>query len=204
MMLNASSSNSYSLLIDTAYTARIGLFYEDSFLEWVEINDEKPSAVFHFRLYEILHKYNLTLRGVDLFWAAGPGSYTGMRLSQGLMDLLKIEGIKVYSFYHYEIPFLAGIHEGSWMTNAFKNEVFVYSWKNEEKSKKMVLKKDLVLEGLVFGEAMSDFDYIPSYQTLKENFKKISSQLLQRNTMQDIFYFRPIELEFPIMTSTKK
>jgi tRNA threonylcarbamoyladenosine biosynthesis protein TsaB len=130
------------LFIDSTLGLEIGLL--DSQFRWVDFStydSKKPSEIIHFEIHQLLNKHHLKLKSLECFTTSGPGSYTGMRTSEGLVQVLALSGMKIYSFYHFEVPKLTGVKEGFWVTNAFKGQVFVYTW-NEEKEEKLLINKE--------------------------------------------------------------
>lgn len=191
----------YSLYVDSSSSLVIGLL--DTQLNWLEYKDQfdqKPSEVIHTELYQLIQKYQLDIKNINFIFNAGPGSYTGMRLSEGLAQILEWDEKKVFSFYHFDIPLLAGVKTGSWVTNAFKGEVFIYRWDRLENSKELVAASDFVVvdKSVVYTlEAEKDFaDLISTKQMLKKDAKIIFKSVLDQKLRQGPYYFRTLEQEF--------
>lgn len=191
----------YSLYVDSSSSLVIGLL--DTQLNWLEYKDhfdQKPSEVIHTELYQLIQKYQLDIKNINFIFNAGPGSYTGMRLSEGLAQILEWDEKKVFSFYHFDIPLLAGVKTGSWVTNAFKGEVFIYRWDGLENSKELVAASDFVVvdKSVVYTlEAEKDFaDLISTKQMLKKDAKIIFKSVLDQKLRQGPYYFRTLEQEF--------
>ena len=114
------------LYIDTTDKITLGLLSDQ--WEWVEyFNDPKIviSTKLHSFIYKFLEKHQLAMTDISSFiYCAGPGSYTGMRVAEGIADLVRWEDIPIRNFYHYDIPRLLGVESGAWFSNAFKGEKF--------------------------------------------------------------------------------
>ena len=182
----------YSLYIDTSKQLIIGLlnsFWEFAHLE--KFSDTKNSAVLYRKIFDILESYNVKPLQLKAFiHAAGPGSYTGIRLSWGMADIFQWHGIESYGFYHFEVPSYLGVREGSWIANAFKREVFCYSWKDNEKT------SCLISESEAHDFIEKSYDHA-STQNMIENNSKIFFQYVVKNKIQKKpYYFRPLDKEF--------
>ena len=118
------------LYLDTTHGIQLGLLNNQ--YDWIEINnlgELKSSAVIHAYINDLLVKYNQEILDISsLVYCAGPGSYTGMRVSEGIAQIFEMAQIKLYSFYHFEIPQIYGNQHGKWLDHAFKGEIFIYDW----------------------------------------------------------------------------
>ncbi len=134
----------YSLFIDSSDNLTLGLLNEQ--LEWVEFKtmaSRKSSGVFHGLVEELLSSKNTDIFNLDrVFYAAGPGSYTGIRLVEGFSQILRWRGVKTNSFYLFEIPKMLGEKSGIWVSEAYKGELFLYHWDGETTSTKLLKKED--------------------------------------------------------------
>lgn len=192
----------HSLFIDSTSGLEIGLL--DSKFNWVEyhsLDEKKPSEVIHSEVYNLVKKYNLELNAMRLFVTSGPGSYTGMRLSEGLAQIFEMSGLAVFSFFHFEVPKLCGIKQGFWATNAFKGQVFIYNWNEDESEKTLVDKKDFVIESAKLGYTLDKSDALfEGLLTTKELIHKDSHALFAKVLKLQLrvppFYFRTLEEEF--------
>ena len=180
-----------SLFIDTSHFIRIGLL-NDQF-EWVdfmEIETNRGASIFHSKLYNFLGSNKTEIGKIkDLFLINGPGSYTGIRLAEGMAQILEWHAKKVYSLYSFEIPFLSGVHQGRLSMKAFKKEVFIYEWEGE-KTKMQLVSED-------------NFDYATSEKERKENIRLLKEcscglfkKVKNRGSRLGPFYFRTLEKEF--------
>lgn len=192
----------YSLFIDSTSGLDIGLL--DSKLDWVEyhsLDEKKPSEVIHTEIYQLTQKYKLELKNMRLFVTSGPGSYTGMRLSEGLAQIFKMSLMPVFSFCHFDVPRLAGISHGYWVTNAFKGQVFVYRWNGDESEKTLINKTDFIIEDQKLGYTLDKVDPLfDGLSTTKELIKKnapvLFAKVLELKMRVPPYYFRTLEEEF--------
>ncbi len=192
----------YSLFIDSTAGLDIGLL--DSKLDWVEyhsLDEKKPSEVIHTEIYQLVQKYNLDLKDMRLFVTSGPGSYTGMRLSEGLAQIFEMSQLPVYSFCHFEVPRLTGISHGYWVTNAFKGQVFIFRWNGDESEKTLINKTDFTIEDQKLGYTLDKADPLfEGLSTTKGLIKKEATVLFKK--VLDLkmrvppYYFRTLEEEF--------
>ncbi len=122
------------LYTDTTSHVILGILSEKlEWLEYTEITNKKSTSDLHFLIHQMLesHKLNFEILEGYLF-AAGPGSYTGMRVSEGIAQVLEWQNINVYSFYHYELSKITGTSSGIWFSEAFKGEYFLFNCETEE------------------------------------------------------------------------
>lgn len=125
-----------SLYLDTTGNLCAGILADDgaAWLAWEVVAAQKTSAVIYPLLHRLLEQQHLKLADLATFYyVAGPGSYTGMRLAEGLAQIVRWK-IPVRSFYHFEVPACLGQKQGLWLCSAFKQEYFVYQWQAEHKS----------------------------------------------------------------------
>jgi tRNA threonylcarbamoyladenosine biosynthesis protein TsaB len=177
----------YSLFLDTTQGLTVGLLDENWAWIFYEATDEKkPSEVIHEKIFSMLKLYGLELKNLRLFTIAGPGSYTGMRLSEGIATITSWAGIEVYSFYHFEVPGFCGVEAGCWTTNAFKNQIFSYQW-DEHKSSTQLLS---------VSNNENAFSIIQTRELIHLNPIEIFSKVLFLNHKKETYYFRTLEEEF--------
>lgn len=142
---------------------------------------------------------------------AGPGFYTGLRLSEGFADIFKMFGIPHFAFYSYEIPRWLGVTQGSWLTKAYRGEYFFHHW-NEEKNWNELISAKALPQKL---QGMSSL-YIHSLAAIDDPIKsagkelKLTYDLLQTHSqdifrhvqneklLRESFYFRAPEDEFRV------
>lgn len=192
----------HSFFIDSTSGLTIGLMRPDfSWIEYLELAEKKPSEVIHFEIFNLLQKHGLCLSHLQLFVSSGPGSYTGMRLSEGLAQIFELSQIPVYSFYHFDIPRLTGTKNGFWVTNAFKGQVFLYQWNELKIEKQLVNKEEFVVKDSSFGFTLDNSDMMfSSLTSTKEIIKNKASELfghiVKVQNRVPPYYFRSLDEEF--------
>jgi tRNA threonylcarbamoyladenosine biosynthesis protein TsaB len=196
-----------SLFVDTSELLIIGLLDEQfNWLEYQELKDKKSSAVIHALIYEMLGKYDLKLKDVkSYFQVAGPGSYTGMRVSEGISQVLDWQEMDVYSFYHFEVPKILGESEGAWISSAFKGEAFIYSWNGSEVEKELIQQDSLTdrlvklaLPVFTHFEGNFDLDSKLTSMMIKDNSAELFTKIVEQNLKRSPFYYRTLEKEFKV------
>ena len=148
-----------------------------------------------------MQKHNIKIKDLSgLIKVSGPGSYTGMRLAEGVSQVLDWLGVKTFSFYHFQVPSILGFNEGAWYCKAFKGETFVYLWRGKE-TESFLIDKDK-FETLSFEQgSFSHFegDEVAKMYTsdmIKRNPDKLFSSIIENNKKEVIHYFRPQDIEF--------
>jgi tRNA threonylcarbamoyladenosine biosynthesis protein TsaB len=196
-----------SLYLDTSHLCRVGIL-DDSFswLTKVEINNTKSASQIHYVIYESLKSLGLKISDVDnLIYGLGPGSYTGVRVTEGFSQIAQLSNLKRCSFYHFEVPYLSGISKGDFFSNAFKSEIFVHSWNNETNSSELKSKKfcSSVLnssdswthyrDDRIFSE-----DLAPNLtsELIDQKPKLVFEKIVERAQTQEPFYYRRESVEF--------
>lgn len=167
-----------------------------SWLEFQTFNEKASFIQKH--IYELLKKVGASFSQVEkIIYAAGPGSYTGMRITEGIANLAQVLKIEACGFYHYEIPRLKGETHYIWLSNAFKKEFFVY----EENHDKRLLTEEELKEFLgkntesLWTYHGSDYFNQVTQSTQKEIFG--NPQLLKTvEGLKKPYYYRPINIEF--------
>lgn len=195
-----------SLFVDTSFYLVVGILNEKwEWLEYEEIIDTKSSAIIHRLIFDLLNKNDLTVANIkNIIHVAGPGSYTGVRLSEGLSQIFALNKINTYSFYHFDIPKYLNIAKGSWIVKAHKGELFVHSWDGENFEDNLIQENEFekYLElGEIYTHYKLSFDLVknPLNETgllIRDNSKKIFSTVVESNLKQKPFYFRSIDQEF--------
>lgn len=194
----------HSLYVDSTSGLVMGLL--DSEFNWVEYHDtaeKKPSEVIHIEIYNIISRHNLKLTDMNFFFSAGPGSYTGMRLGEGIAQVLEWNMKSVFSFHHFDVPKFAGIKNGFWVTNAFKGQVFIYTWDVEKNiaEKQLINSADFTIVDTELGYTLSsdvkEFSELKTTRDLiKNSSKEIFSKVFKDKIREAPYYFRTLEEEF--------
>jgi tRNA threonylcarbamoyladenosine biosynthesis protein TsaB len=194
----------HSLYVDSTSGLVIGLL--DSNFKWIEYKDsqeKKPSEVIHIEIYNLIKKHNLNLKEMNYFFSAGPGSYTGMRLGEGIAQILAWDDKKVFSFHHFDAPRLIGIPAGFWVTNAFKGQVFIYNWNESEgcATKELVDSTEFKITDSSLGYTLSrdvkDFEHLKTTKDLIHlSSQEIFSKVFKDKMREAPYYFRTLDEEF--------
>lgn len=194
----------HSLYVDSTSGLVVGLL--DSSLNWLEYKDtaeKKPSEVIHVEIYNLVKKYQLNFQDINFIFSSGPGSYTGMRLGEGIAQVLDWDLLKVFSFFHFDVPRFAGVSRGFWVTNAFKGQVFIYKWDVDKNlfEKSLINNNDFSIIDSKLGYTLDSsgniFESLKSTKDLiKNESQKIFSIVLQNKLREPPFYFRTLEEEF--------
>jgi tRNA threonylcarbamoyladenosine biosynthesis protein TsaB len=145
----------------------------------------------------------------EMLVCAGPGSYTGMRVGEGISTIAEMVGIKILNYYHYEIPAALGHKQGLWMCKAFKGEYFVHEWSEDKTSSNYLVDQndfDLLIE-----KSLKPLFYFGDSSVDDESLKKCSimnNQIIHNNQILDVLYkngerkqlmyFRTPENEFKV------
>lgn len=192
-----------SIFCDSCNGIKLGIL-DSSFnwLEYQEFNVSRSSTLLFKELHRMLEEHKVELAELEsIYLLMGPGSYTGIRLLQGMKDLYSTWGLDVYGFYSFEVPKLSGINKGQFVMSAYKGEFYSYEWNSEEESQKLLSDVPQNLEsGTVFSiiDKVSDLETRPVYELLKSDSKKIFSQVNNKKLKRNAFYFRPLEKEFNV------
>lgn len=190
------------LFLDSSNGLTLGLLNDE--LSWVELREletKKTSDVVHGEIIDLLSKYNLELSKLDaVIMMAGPGSYTGMRVSEGIAQVLEFEGIKVYSFHSFRIPKLLGLDELIWVYPAFKREIFKLEKGestllslNEFETLRDTCGDKLATHG---DSSISEYCSVNTLETLKNNPSSIFSIVVSSEFRDAPHYFRALDVEF--------
>lgn len=196
-------SSSY-LFLDSSLDINIGIL--DSSLTWKyfeTIANRKGSSVLHSIIFNVLKEAQMSLSAIEsLIVANGPGSYTGIRLSEGIAQILALENIPCYSFYHFEVPHFCGFDHYKFYANAFKGEVFEYAYESEAPNLAMIKKESFDsmsfdADNLFHINGELHDKYLESTATMiKNNPKSVFSKVLERGKHFEPYYFRSAEKEF--------
>lgn len=189
------------LFIDTTQKITLGLL--DKNLAWKDFYfDPKVviSTKLHLLVQQMLAKHSLELSEVvSLIYIAGPGSYTGMRVAEGIAQIMEWQKFNCYSFYHFDIPQLIGEESGVWYDDAYKGESFVYEWQNDQSRTYLVKNEQLTkyLDGKkVFTQYSEDSTRIGTAQLIEQMPQTIFNKVINQQMKKNLYYYRSLENEF--------
>ena len=203
----------HHLYIDTSEYLIVGLMDEE--YSWIQLREEsikKSSAIIHSLIYELLSGHDLAISDIEnVFIANGPGSYTGIRVGEGIGQIFEWQGINVFSFCHFQVPSFLGCSNGQWFCSAFKGEHLVVSWKDGE-LKKELIKTPLIQEKLKYENIYTHFedqelfskDVDFTSDIIVEKSIVFFPLLVEKKVRSEPFYFRKIESEFKIAAKVSK
>jgi tRNA threonylcarbamoyladenosine biosynthesis protein TsaB len=200
------------LYVDTTYDITLGLLGEDfQWLGFKHFHGQKVSSVLQLETYHLCQQNNLLPHQLEsLIFVAGPGFYTGLRLSEGLADVFSFFGIPAYSFYTHELPRVFGIDSGVWITKAYRGEYFIYNWNKNSQSSQLISAQslsDYATETEVFIHSESALDEmlrvhfpnrISTHEMLHQSPEPLVSWVLAEKTRRESYYFRAPEDEFRV------
>ncbi len=178
-----------NIFIDASHSLTVGLL--DESWNWIkfETTDQLPSITLHQSINQIIG--NESWDKIDrFFFCKGPGSYTGLRLIEGLEQYLKFEKIKCHDFYSFELREILGL-KNSFLYSAFKGQ---YLLSNKENILYNLEEIDESLD--YYGEKLDErFNYKSILDLIKKESKKIFPYI-KNNESKKIYYFRPLSEEF--------
>lgn len=190
------------LYLDTSHFLALGLLNQK--FEWVKYEKREQlqhSADIHALMHAMMNEAGveaLELSGVIV--VNGPGSYTGIRLGEGIAQLFELSNIPVYAFHHYHVPKILGIESGEWVCHAFKGEVFRYEWHGDSES------FDLMKASDWSQKASALYSHQPSgpwekvaqdtCALIESGSKALFATIVAGKHRQEPYYFRPLDKEF--------
>jgi len=193
------------LFIDSTYDLTIGLLSDKyQWLDFRVYKNQKASALLQQECFNLCASQKLKfseLKGAIAL--SGPGFYTGLRLSEGFLDVVSHFNIPCYSFYSYEVPSWCGHDELPWVTKAYRGEYFYYS----NGSAKLVSAKDLPAFSEAYIHIPSAIDEVvvnkiakphTTHELIRLKPELIFSQVIGQNLKRDSYYFRAPEDEFRV------
>ena len=189
-----------SLFIDTTEETTLGILDENlEFEECRHFTDKHSASRIHFNLNNMLQEHKIPLENIArLYVASGPGSYTGLRVTEGIAQIMKWQGKEILSCYQFEIPFMAGVEQGVWISQAWKGELFFYFWKGDEHWSKLVSDAEYEIKGeeYSFGGQCGGIDVCSTRDLLQRHSSIIFGTVTRRGKHLTPYYYRDVEQEF--------
>ncbi len=204
------------LYLDTTEWPVFGLLDEEGkWIDYNEVHEKRNASQIHAWMQSMFEKNGVSFRDITkVVKTAGPGSYTGVRISDGIGQVLEWQKREVFSFYHFEIPRLLGYEKGKWVSVAYKGEMFVYSWDGDNHETSLVLKdkfvkdfsessaaeKKLYFTHFVPSLGLEFPDGAPNETSLmiRNHSVNVFPVVLKNEIKRQIFYYRPLEKEFKV------
>lgn len=200
-----------SIYLDACEKLKFGLLSQNySWMDYFESDTLQSASKIHEVIQTYLESNNLQFCDVQkIFYAAGPGSYTGVRMIEGISQVFRWEGLPTYSFYHFEVPSMLNIESGTWFSNAFKNEWFVHHWDSDESGHRLLndeeMNKSLADCKKLYClndeqdkklEVFSSMKLESTQKLIYNNPMQLFSKLEHQKIIREPFYFRSVEKEF--------
>ena len=191
------------LYLDTSHFLALGILSDD--YEWLHFEKHEKlqhSGDIHSKIHQALEKVGTqALDLTSVIICNGPGSYTGIRLGEGIAQLFELAKTPVYSFHHYQVPKILGFDKGEWICHAFKREVFTHKWNEQEESNDLIAasewkQSDLELFGHQPDGPWQDMGMLMTTDLIQARAKELLGYVEQNKLRQDSYYFRPLHKEF--------
>lgn len=205
------------LYLDTTFGTVIGLLDQNfEWLDYFENYDQKNASFLHQHIANLCLKNYIEINQLKgLILSAGPGGYTGLRVSDGISQTFSWFGYETYSFYHFEILSLMGVKKGLWLSNAFKGEFFCFNQELNQHSLKReaewFINQPTDQYFTHYFQAFSptsktkfiSSQFIETSILIKNNSRQIFRQIIGEKRKKELFYYRPIDQEFTKPVSPK-
>ncbi len=199
-MTSQDSFNGHSLFLDTSYGITLGLLdREYRWLEFEVLEGQKSSEIIHDKINIFLEKHQVDIQSIDIFVLSGPGSYTGLRVSQGIAQIFELNGAKVYSFDIFKVGIILSEHIEAgmkWIFPAFKSELYIRDVTQDE-GELVDESAELLDKYITHGSNKFDaLSKLNSRQLIKDYAPRVFSEVKNRSLRDEIFYFRTLDKEF--------
>lgn len=193
-----------SLYIDTSHFLTLGLLDNNKVWEnYSENLEQKSSGVIHHLINEMLESLSKKPSDVSkIYLSNGPGSYTGVRVGEGIGQIFEWQNVKVFSFHHYLVPKFAGFESGVFICSAFKGEYFVYEWSKGENDQKLVNFESLENicknhQDIFSNQDLSEIENVKiTTKIIHHNPSEIFENIEAQKLRLPPFYFRKLSDEF--------
>ncbi len=199
------------LFLDTTYDVTLGVLNDSH--EWLALEvfqGKKVSRTLQVEVHATMEKLGLELKSLKgIVTVAGPGFYTGLRLSEGFADVLKFFSVPHYSFYSYDILRCLAL-EGTWMTKAYRGEYFFAHLRNGEVTTELIEATaladwaNLYPKVYVHSETALDdkirefFKTQSTFELFRSQGGAVLKQVITENLQRSSYYFRAPEDEFRV------
>src|SRR5690606_11113743 len=190
------------LYLDTSHFLALGLLNQK--FEWVSYEKREQlqhSADIHALIHKMLSDAKcepLNLSGVVV--VNGPGSYTGIRLGEGIAQLFDLSNIPVYAFHHYQVPKILGHESGEWVCHAFKGEVFRYEWQGDSEAFDLMKASDWTQKAprVYSHQPVGPWENnaVDTCALIESGSSQLFSNIIANKQRQEPYYFRPLDKEF--------
>lgn len=201
-----------TLYIDTTYDITLGLL--DDAMSWTDLRhfkSQKASSTLQVEAHKLLSDFKIDPKNLtNIVTVAGPGFYTGLRLSEGFADVFQFFNVNNLSFYSYDIPKWCGFKSGVWITKAYRGEYFFHHWDGAES-------KDVLISAAELADYLKPLTniFIHSATSLDEKLSALMGEVTSTNDLlrshadkiftnifpnskKESFYFRAPEDEFRV------
>lgn len=192
------------LFVDTSHLLHYGIL--DEKFNWIAnevVDTKKTSEILHEKIRAMLVENKLEISDLTaLITIAGPGSYTGMRVGEGLAQIFELDGIDVFSFYSSDIPMILGDNEAHWAFPAFKKEYYIRTSDKEVLVSEGEFKSsyaEAVDNSHLYTHGVNEISDICLKNTrdlLIESPTLIFEAVVSGRYRKKPYYFRPLDVEF--------
>jgi tRNA threonylcarbamoyladenosine biosynthesis protein TsaB len=202
------------LFIDSTYDITLGILNDDfRWIDFKKFSGQKASLILQKEIYNLFCMNQIPIEKISgVLTVAGPGFYTGLRLSEGFSDVYQFFNIPHFSFFSYDIPLWCKYPKGVWLTKAYRGEYFIHQWNETASSNLLINSADLpiALEKVkdpIFIHSESALDSlcldliknpIATHDLLRAQSTDIFGYVLAKKLKENSFYFRAPEDEFKV------
>lgn len=192
-----------SLVIDTSSSVSVALFDKDlNFLDKKESKELKSSKVLHRLVYDMYQEKGLKVQDLkEVFYCAGPGSYTGLRLAKGFAEVFSLEGVEIKGFWYQDYLKEKNDKSSILLANAFKNEIYVFkdfheSLEELENLPEIINQEDYKCFSINDLRLKSEIKISEAKDLVFKDINNQTIHVLRKLPSREIFYYRSLEEEF--------